>query len=495
MKTRELRAKLSKPENLYPLALFFIHLAVGAGLGLSDDEAYYWVLAQRPAFGYAYHPPGMAWMIYLARLFLEPLFGPTSALVVRIPAAFTMALLLALGMRWIRDVTGKQACAAPALTLLSFAGLFSLGWMLVPDTPLFLGWMLAFFHGWRACQPGKKNEKSLPWMAAGVVIAMLGKYSGVLVPFSVALAGFLLAPKDRKLRIFAWATLGGALGMIPIVIFNASHEWGSILFQLRRHEDHEFSLVRYSRFWLVSLVAAGPLVLAEFFKLLRLKLDRPARYVQLFALPPAAVYLIQPLWTDFKVHWAFVVWWPAALLLAAQVAKAKRLSVPVKAQLAYGVGLGCLVILSCYSPLSSRALAAAKGRAPDPRLDVTNDFYGWAGLRVFLAEHGVGQGMPVVGARYQTAAQAAFALGDANRVSRVPRELNARDEWAMLPATDGYGPAWPKLRAPVVFVADIRYDAPPAFPGAKCERLGRMETFRGDYLAKWVEAWRCDPAE
>src|SRR5579885_3009962 len=140
------RQKLLRPENAFPLGLFLVHLAIGAGLGLSDDEAYHWVLAHRPAFGYAFHPPGMAWMVYAARLVLEPFLGPSSVVVVRIPAAITMGVILALALRWIRDVSGKAVGALPALGLLSFAGLFSLGWMLVPDTPLFLGWTIAFYY-------------------------------------------------------------------------------------------------------------------------------------------------------------------------------------------------------------------------------------------------------------------------------------------------------------------------------------------------------------
>jgi 4-amino-4-deoxy-L-arabinose transferase-like glycosyltransferase len=494
-RTHELKAALSRPENLYPILLFLAHLAIGAGLGLSDDEAYHWVLAQRPAMGYAFHPPGMAWMVFASRMLLEWLLGPTSVVVVRIPAALTMGLLLALSLRWIRDVTGKAVGALPALGLLSFAGLFSLGWMLVPDTPLFLGWMIAFYASWYACAPGKKGARFEPWIAAGVAIAMLGKYSGVHVAFSVAVASLLLAPKERKLRIVGWATLGGVLALVPIIAFNARHEWGSILYQVRdRHEDHAFSLVRYSRFWLVSLLAAGPMILAAFFGLLRLKLDRASRFIQVFALPPALIYLIQPLWSDFKVHWAFVVWWPAAILFSLGLARAKRVPILARVQLGYGLAFGLLVVLSCYLPIDTRVLAAVKGSPPDPRLDVTNDFYGWTGLSRFLTEHGIAAGMPVVGGRYQTAAQAAFALGDAMNVSRVPRDLKARDEWAILPATDGYGPSWPRLRAPVLFVADIRYDAPPEFPGAKCSRLGRLETRRGEYLAKWVDVWRCEPA-
>jgi hypothetical protein len=307
----------------------------------------------------------------------------------------------------------------------------------------------------------------------------------------------LLAPRKRKLPILAWATLGGILALVPIVIWNSQHEWGSLLYQIRdRHDDHEFSLVRYGRFWLVSLVAAGPLVIAEFFGLLKWKLEKPLRCVQLFALPPALVYCTQPLWSDFKPHWAWIIWWPAAIAFALRLARSKR-GAPVGArlQIGYAAALSAFIVASCFDPLSMRVLALVKGVAPDPKLDVTNDFYGWKDLDHFLYERGVAHSLPIVGSRYQTAAQAAFALGSADRVSRVPRDLKARDEWAMLEATDGFGPAWPRIKSPVIFVADIRYDAPPEFPGASCVKLGRLETHRGPYLAKWVEAYRCDPVQ
>src|SRR5690606_15448185 len=115
----------------------------------------------------------------------------------------------------------------------------------------------------------------------------------------------------------------------------------------------------------------------------------------------------------------------------------------------------------CHVPLLPWASVAFTGRIdPDPRWDVTNDMYGWDGLKEFLANR---ETLPVVGARYQTAAQAAFAMGAVERVSLIPRDRKQLGEWVDLGVSDSQGPAWPRLNSPVYFVADNRYSGGPEF--------------------------------
>src|SRR5688572_15430192 len=90
-----------RAETAIPLAVLALLLLVGAGIGLTDDEAYHWLLAQRPQLGFAYHPPGVVWMVALSRLLLWPFAPANSELAVRLPAALTIAFILAVGLRWI----------------------------------------------------------------------------------------------------------------------------------------------------------------------------------------------------------------------------------------------------------------------------------------------------------------------------------------------------------------------------------------------------------
>ncbi len=495
---------LERPEWALPVLLFGVIWLHGGTIGLTDDEAYYWVLAQKPAFGYAFHPPAVAWIIALSQALTGWLLGHNSTLMVRLPAAFSVATVLGLALHWL-----KEAGAAPGRlwrggwVLLSMAGLFSLSWMMVPDLPLLVGWMLAFTSCWKICF-GRESRATGPWLAAGIALSLLSKYSGVFVVASAVLGLLLWGKAAARNRALRWAVAGTVVGALPPLLWNATHQWASILYQIRdRHDGASLSLTRYLRFWLIETFAVGPCLLAfAGVSLVRAMWPRGEmpmplrvyRYTWLWAAPAALVFCTQPLWADFKPHWALVVWWPVALALAWRFAVTNRAAGFARPQMIYGLGLGVLVLLACQLPIGNEILFRLSGRDADPKLDVTNDLYGWKDLPAFLrAQPGNADlSMPVIGSRYQTAAQAYFALGPGHRVTMLPRDLKARDEWPEFGVADGSGPDWPRLRLPVFFVGDNRYDEGPGFLGASCGRVGRLRQERGPLVAKWIDVWRCE---
>jgi hypothetical protein len=490
----------NKIQAFFAFGLFALILAHGSLLGLTDDEAYYWVLAQKPAFGYAYHPPAVAWAIAAAEAAFGWLFGANSTTLVRLPAATCAASILFLGLGWIREVGGTRVAHAGWM-LLSFAGFFALSWMMVPDLPLFLGWMLAFRATWRLCFSAENSRWAWVALPTGILLAILSKYSGLLAAGSAGLCFLLWAPTDRRRKGIALVALSVTAACIPIIAWNATHDWASILYQIQeRHGVASFSILRYLRFWLVEAVLAGPLIVVFAFRIMsgRRVADaseaRVMRFIIAWMLPAALVFCVQPLWSDFKPHWAFVVWWPAFLALAYLAARGAE---PrwIRSQPFYGITLGVLILLSCQLPIWGWLARAAKGDSVDPRIDVTNDMYGWSELRGFLAQK-LGSDFlkfTVVGSRYQTASQAAFALGDGAKYTLLPRDLKARDEWPDLPVAESHGPEWPRLKTSVLFIADNRYASGPEYPGASCAKLGRLERRRLYVPAKWIDVWRCDP--
>lgn len=470
----------------------------GALLGLTDDEAYYWVLAQQPALGYAFHPPAVAWVIAAAQSVLGWLLGVNSPALVRLPAALFSAGILALGLRWVEMVLGTaatpRAMNRAGAVLLAFAGLFGASWMMVPDLPLLFGWMLTFVATWELCFGPRPRTQHLAMLGGGVALALLSKYSAVLAAGSAGLS-LLIWARSQERRVWmkrgiVAVTLGGILAAVPILVWNAQHEWMSILYQIRdRHSGSSgFSIVRYGRFWAVELLLAGPaLVTYAFLIARRARRELASRYVLIWALPGALVFCVQPGWADFKPHWAFVVWLPIAMELAWEFAQ-DRARGWARAQLVYGWVFLVFGLLMCHVPIVSWMVKS-------PLQDVTNDMYGWRELPEFIQRlPGDAAQLPVVGSRYQTASQAAFAMGSLSKATLLPRDLKQRDEWLDLGVTDSQGPHWPKLLKPVLFVADHRYTAGPEFAGSRCEKLGRLEKTRGSVLAKWIDVWRCDPA-
>src|SRR4051812_49434897 len=112
-----------------PVLLFLILFLHGSILGLSDDEAYYWVLSQKLALGYAFHPPAVAWSIWLSEKLIGWIPFLPSESAVRFPAALMSALVFGLSLKWLRNIgVSEENLGRAAAVLLSFAGFFSLSW-------------------------------------------------------------------------------------------------------------------------------------------------------------------------------------------------------------------------------------------------------------------------------------------------------------------------------------------------------------------------------
>jgi 4-amino-4-deoxy-L-arabinose transferase-like glycosyltransferase len=494
-------SKLLRSWSWIPLALFLVLLLHASTLGLSDDEAYYWVLAQKLRAGFAFHPPAVIWSIGIFQVLFGWLFGAGSVMLVRLPACLYSAGILRLALSWIDEVTKNSAdrkILRAALAILAVPGIFALSWMIVPDLPLLFGYMLAFVATWRLCSAGAPERKHLAMLVCGIALSILSKYSGALVVVSSGLAVLVSARREFRLKIFRAILIGSIIGLVPIIIWNATHGWASILYQIKdRHGGAGLSISRYAKFWGSQLLLAGPVTVAAFFMMIKRSrgpgFDQVLRYALIWAVPAALVFCLQPLVSDFKPHWALVAWLPVALWLGCEFSKGFG-RWWTKLHLGYGLAVSVLVLLSCHVPIGTLVLGAF-GRSFDPKLDVSNDLYGWSALKndMLLTLNRNDISLPLVGSRYQTSSQAAFALADVDRVSFIPRDAKQMDEWPDLKVAEGQGPGWPKLTRPVLFVADNRYDAGPAFAGARCGRLQRYSASRFGYLAKRIDLWRCEP--
>ncbi len=478
--------------------LFVLH---GAQLGLSDDEAYYWVLAQKPALGYAFHPPAVAWCIAFFQSCLGWLFGERSEFLVRLPAAFGGAIVLVLGLNWL-ELTGlspKQRNHA-AFVLVSFVGYFALAWMMLPDIPLFVGWTGLFYCAWVFCSEEPKTVVQLG-LILSTILVLISKYSGILAVGSAVLAILIWAPKRRKISGILALLTGVVVALIPILIWNSQHEWSSLLYQIReRHSGEQISWVRYGRFWLVELFLSGPVLLGYSGWLFMQavfrwkKMKRFDQFAVVWMLPGALVFCVQPLFSDFKLHWAFVVWWPAVLALAQRLREPK-FKVRLRWQVAYGWTVTLCIWMCCYFPIASQLLLGWRGSSFDPRWDMSNDLYGWQDFGKAMNSNRDQEFMrlPVVGSRYQTSSQIAFHLGRSHAVTMLPRDARQKDEWPDLGIAQGVGPEWPRLKTSVLFVGDNRYDMAPVFPDSKCNKIERIYSQRFGIRVKWFDVWRCDP--
>ncbi len=476
----------------WTFVLFAFWLLQAWTLGISDDEAYYWVLAQKPSLGYAYHPPVVAWAI--AAFDGLPLLP--RELKVRLPTILFGVLYWWIGASWVRRVRMERHRSETRhsdLAWLLLPGLVGAGWMAVPDLPLFAGWALCF----AACaQPRMRWSSAL--LFAGALLGVLSKFSAVLYIASAAACIWIQAPRERRTLLLGSLALGALLGAVPTLYWNHLNDWASLRYQfLERHRSGgNLDSLRYLRFWATQLVLAGPALMVAMVLSWR-KIDRSRWFTLAWFVPAAGVFWIQPAFSEFKPHWALVAWWPLALAAASLKDRPRWLD-----RLQMGWSMSIILIFSTLTQLPIQGALARwwTGRDPDPRMDVTNDLVGWKDLSSFIEQTlgPRGKTLPVTASRYQTAAQAAFALYPAGLVSLVPKSVAEAAEWPSL-ADAGVverevpGSGWPELVRPVLYVHDQRYNQPPAFPDAQCRELGVLSTRRWDLPAREVHLWRCDP--
>ena len=196
---------------------------------LAPDEAHYWDWSRKLDWSYYSKGPLVAWLI---RAGVE-LFGDlaiqitgTAMPAVRLPAVIAYMLMTLAVHQLTRQTFRDEKLAfwtiALALTVPPFA---APAVIMTIDGPYLCCWAWAAVFAQRAVLDGGLGS----WAAAGLVsaVGLLAKYNMVVFPASVG-AFLLLTPGRWRelLRPGFWVMAGlMVLGLLPIAIWNAQHEW------------------------------------------------------------------------------------------------------------------------------------------------------------------------------------------------------------------------------------------------------------------------------
>ena len=207
-----------------------IKACIAATLAPFGDEAFYWQESRALAWSYTDVPPATALLIRAGEtLFGHSAFGLRS-LFLLLGAAIPLLL-----WREARALAGTRAAcwSGGGWLLLPLGG--SLGVMALPDVPLTFAALLMLIGLLRAAQvPGR----GWFWLGGGLALAWLSHYrAAMLLPGGLGL--LLTSAHARRLwrRPGLWLALGaGLLGLLPLLLFNRSHQWSGLSFQLvERH--------------------------------------------------------------------------------------------------------------------------------------------------------------------------------------------------------------------------------------------------------------------
>ncbi len=220
-------------------ALTTLRVIYASLIDLRTDEAYYWTWSKENVLCFLDHPPMIAWFIRLG----TAIFGDTN-----LGVRFAGILAMLVTQLLLADVVRRVTHDVRAIVLA----------VLMPEAALYYGLLMAKVSPDVAMIPFavamlwaliRLNESGNPrwWLAAAVFagLALLSKFTVVmLIP---AVLAFMLVPDWRRrwlLSPYPWLAAVFALVLfLPVLIWNAQHDWASFRFQLvRATATHELSL-------------------------------------------------------------------------------------------------------------------------------------------------------------------------------------------------------------------------------------------------------------
>jgi 4-amino-4-deoxy-L-arabinose transferase-like glycosyltransferase len=215
-----------------------IRLLLAAIVPPVPDETYYWEWSRRLAGGYFDHPYGIAVSVRAGTALFALAGFETSPLAVRLGPVF-LGLVASLATVGVARRLGGAGAALRAAIVISVLPLAATGLVLAtPDAPLLAATGCAIYAVVRAIEaPARSSAALLWWVVAGLGTgaAMASKYTGILVPAGVFAAVALrdaLRPRLAEPGPYV-ACVVAALVVLPVLTWNATHDWASFTFQLR----------------------------------------------------------------------------------------------------------------------------------------------------------------------------------------------------------------------------------------------------------------------
>ena len=362
-----------------------------------NDEVYYWTYALYPDWSHFDHPPMVGWVIQLfsLNLLLDSEFFIRLASVVFMTA--NTYIIYRIG-KDIKDArTGLYAALHYTASIYAFV---ITGVFIMPDTPLMLFWLLAFWTGVRyystLCVIARRNDEAIQGRNLYLILfglfsglAMLSKYSGIFLWIGMGLYILIFNRKQLKNPFLYLSLLISAICCIPILYWNLKYNFISFSFHGERVGG---GTINFSTFGTelageffynnpVNFILAIITVIAVFKK--RINIEKSVqRLILCIALPLILVFLIFSLTRPTLPHWNAPAYVSLILLSAVYLrdrqAKSDKLPKSIIATLSVlliTLVVGVAEIKTGFIPLDKHTEPEMLGRD-----DFTVDMYGWRQL-------------------------------------------------------------------------------------------------------------------
>lgn len=307
----------TRPEYFFLIGLsiwFTINILQSIFTEIGNDEAYYWMYAQRLDWGYFDHPPMIAFFIKEGTLLFDGELG------VRLLSILSQ--LLSLFLIWI-TIDEKENTVQKTIIFFGLAAAIPVfqmyGFIATPDSPLLLFASLYLYYFKQLdIRPSVLVSVMLAIAAVGL---MYSKYHGALLILATLLSNIKLVFN----RYFISAAII-AIGLyIPHVLWQYNNGFPTFQFQMidrvnSIHTKHFFE------FWLNQALAFNPLILGLLlFTIFKIpsnsNFDRTLHWVIISLL---GFFWITSLWIRPEPHWTAITSIPIIILVYKSVVKNVR---------------------------------------------------------------------------------------------------------------------------------------------------------------------------
>jgi 4-amino-4-deoxy-L-arabinose transferase-like glycosyltransferase len=392
---------------------------------ISKDEAYQWLWSKHLALSYFSKPPFIAYFQWIGtHLWGDTPFG------IRFFAPVITSLASLLVLRFLaREVNTRAAFAL--ILVVTATPLLALGSILFTiDAPSVLFWTAAMLAGWRAVQ---REGRTRDWLWTGLWLGMgfLSKYTALLQWVSLGVFWVIWPPARRHLRRpgpYLALTIN-ALCTLPVLIWNAQHDWITVthledragLDEAWRPTLRFFFEYTGAQFALLNPVFCLGALWAAVAVWRRRRQDPLLLFAFAMGVPLILGYWLYSLRARVQPNWIAPAVLPLLLLMVVYAEARWRAGVrAIRTWLTVGLAFGLPLILLMHD---SNLVTKATGRALPPRVDPCRRVRGWTEGAAVLGElrrEFLREGKPVfiIGEHYGVASLLSFYLPEAKAAVR-----------------------------------------------------------------------------
>jgi membrane-associated phospholipid phosphatase len=376
------------------VATTLLRLLIIGKIGLTIDEAHYWVYSKFLDFSYFDHPPLIGYIIKASTL-----ISGNSEFAVRFPTVLIFFFAIWIFFICVKKLYNERTAFVGVL-LLNVLPIFSFfgSVITVPDSPLALFWLLSLLIFIIIIETNNKKY----WYLLGITtgFAMLSKYNGVLIPLSVFLF-LIFSSKHRfwfKNKEPYFGLVLTVIIFLPVIIWNIENNWISFGFQLNHGFGHslpKFSLTVFGRSIGAQAGYISPLLFLMFIIAAFLcvketynKKNKTTLIISCFSLPVLLLFNTIATFNEILPHWTAMGYLVLSIYTAHLTLKFWHLKwFRFYSYAAWGLALLMIIIVLLHVlygivPVEKfmpkdKLEKIEHGISESERIDLTNEVYGW----------------------------------------------------------------------------------------------------------------------